>query len=68
MVRGFFQGRVMIAHLIFVAALNAAAPAAQTADLPRCSATVTDECIEARAPAHRVKAMHHGKKQVRRRK
>lgn len=58
----------MIAHLIFVAALNAAAPAAQAADLPRCSATVTDECMEVSAPAHRAKMMHHGKKHMRRRK
>ncbi len=53
----------MIANLIFVAALNAAAPA-QAADLPRCSATVTDECMEVRAPAHRAMAGHHAKKRA----
>lgn len=53
--RGFFQGCAMIANLIIVAALNAA-PALQAADVPRCSATVTDECMEGAAPSH-----HHGK-------
>jgi hypothetical protein len=59
LVRGFFQGCAMIANLILVAALNAA-PALQTADVPRCSATVTDECMEAGGPAHhRGKMVHH---------
>jgi hypothetical protein len=38
------------------------------ADLPRRSATVTDECMEIPAPAQRAGAIHHGKKQMPRRK
>ena len=60
----------MIANLLFVAALNAAAPALQTADVPRCSATVTDECMEGAAPAHHHhgKMVHHHKKHARKAK
>ncbi|MGN6817353.1 MAG: hypothetical protein ACTHJR_01635 [Sphingomonas sp.] len=58
----------MIANLLIAAALNAAAPGIQTADVPRCSATVTDECMEVRAPAHRGKMMHHRKKHHKRSK
>jgi hypothetical protein len=68
LVRGLFQGCAMIANLLLVAALNVA-PALQTADVPRCSATVTDECLEAGAPPHHhAKAVHHHKKHSRREK